>query len=280
MDKELLRGRAALVTGGGSGVGLGCTRRLLQHGAVVTIAARRVDVLAQAADRLRSEVDGAQVRIHKCDVTIEQEVAAAVRSAAGPDGQLDIAVANAGSAAPGPILAIGAEHWRFACDLNILGTAFTIKHAALAMQKRGGSIVAISSVAGFLVPKYMPTYGVTKAALEMLVRCAALELAPFRIRVNCIQPGYVPTEGTAMGLDDKMAEAVLKATPLGRSGTAEEIGDAVVYFSADSGAWVTGQVLGVDGGMSVPPGTDFESLCRRIFGDEPMARWKGPARER
>ena len=273
---RLLDGQTALVTGGGTGIGFGCARRLLEHGATVTIAARRVGVLTAAADRLRALVRGAEVRVCQCDVTIEDEVAAAVRMAAGADGQLDIAVANAGSAAPGPILALTAEHWRYACDLNILGTASTIKQAALAMQQRGGSIVAISSGAGVQVPRFMATYGVTKAGLEMLVRCAAVELAPFKIRVNCIQPGYVPTEGTAMGLDDAAEKTVIEHTPLARPGTAEEIGDGVVYFCADSGAWVTGQTIAVDGGLTIPVGEDFEMLCRRIYGDDLMNRCVGP----
>ena len=116
----------------------------------------------------------------------------------------------------------------------------------------------------------------TKAALEGLVRCAALELAPFKIRVNCIRPGYVPTEGTAMAFDDQEAAQLVEQTPLRRSGRAEEIGEAVVYFAAESGAWVTGQVLAVDGGMAIPVGADFEGLCRRVYGDEAMRRWKGP----
>ncbi|MFN8626728.1 MAG: SDR family oxidoreductase [Candidatus Binatia bacterium] len=268
----------ALVTGGGTGIGFGCARRLLEQGATVTIVGRRVEVLNGAAERLRKAVPGADVRVQQCDVTVEAEVAAAVRAAAGADGQLDIAVANAGSAAPGPILALTAEHWRYACDLNILGTAFTIKHAALAMQQRGGSIVAISSGAGFKVPKYMATYGVTKAGLEMLVRCAATELAPFKIRVNCVQPGYVPTEGNAQGFDEASENMVIEHTPLARRGTAEDIGDAVVYFSAESGAWVTGQTIAVDGGLNIPVGEDFESLCRRMYGDELMDRCTGPRR--
>ncbi|MBP1686263.1 MAG: putative oxidoreductase [Deltaproteobacteria bacterium] len=268
--------RTALVTGGGTGIGFGCAHRLLEQGATVTILGRRVDVLNGAAERLRKAVPGAEVRVQQCDVTVEAEVAAAVRTAAGADGQLDIAVANAGSAAPGPILALTAEHWRYACDLNILGTAFTIKHAALAMQQRGGSIVAISSGAGFKIPKYMATYGVTKAGLEMLVRCAAVELAPFKIRVNCVQPGYVPTEGNSQGFDEASEKKVIKHTPLARPGTAEEIGDAVVYFSADSGLWVTGQTIAVDGGLNIPVGEDFESLCRRMYGDELMDCCTGP----
>jgi NAD(P)-dependent dehydrogenase (short-subunit alcohol dehydrogenase family) len=271
-----LAGTKALVTGGGTGVGFGIARRLLQRGARVALVARRGDVLESAAERLRSEIDGAQVTTRTCDVTVEEDLAAAVARAAEPDGRLDIAVANAGSGAPGPILALGRDQWRFLCDLNILGTALTIKQAALAMRERGGSIVAISSVEGFKVARYMAPYTVTKAAVESLVQCAALELAPFRIRVNCIRPGYVPTEGTALAFDDEDASRLVEITPLGRSGSAEEIGDAVVYFSAPSGAWVTGQVLSVDGGMAIPEGVSFEKLCRKLYGDEVIDRCKGP----
>jgi NAD(P)-dependent dehydrogenase (short-subunit alcohol dehydrogenase family) len=270
MTARSLDGKTALITGGGTGVGFGIAQRLLENGARVTLAARRGEVLEAAAERLRTEVDGAQVGIQRCDVTCEDDVAAAVAGAAGADGQLDIAVANAGSGAPGPILLLGSDHWRFASDLNILGTALTIKRAALAMKERGGSIVAISSVEGFKVAKYMAPYTVTKAAVESLVRCAALELAPFKIRVNCIQPGYVPTEGTALAFDERDAEHLVEITPLGRPGSAGEIGDAVLYFSAKSGGWVTGQVLAVDGGMAIPAGVSFEKLCRKLYGDDAM----------
>jgi NAD(P)-dependent dehydrogenase (short-subunit alcohol dehydrogenase family) len=199
----------------------------LEHGARVTMAARRIDVLGRAADRLRSEMKS--------------------------------------------------EHWRFASDLNILGTALTIKQAALAMKDRGGSIVAISSVEGFKIARYMAPYTVTKAGLEALVRCAALELAPFKIRVNCVRPGYVPTDGTALAFTEEETEHLVELTPLGRPGRADEIGDAVVYFSADSGAWVTGQVLAVDGGMEIPEGVSFENLCRRMYGDGLMDECTGPA---
>jgi NAD(P)-dependent dehydrogenase (short-subunit alcohol dehydrogenase family) len=280
MTARLLEGRRALVTGGGTGVGFGISRRLLQHGARVTLAARRIDVLESAAEGLRSEIDGAQVAIQRCDVTAEDDLAAAVAKAAAPDGRLDIAVANAGSGVPGPILALGSEEWRFASDLNILGTALTFKQAALAMTERGGNIVAISSVEAFKIARYMAPYTVTKAAVESLVRCAALELAPFGIRVNGIEPGYVPTEGTALAFDEEDVSQLVEMTPLRRRGRAEEIGDAVVYFSAESGAWITGQVLAVDGGMVIPEGVSFEKLCRKIYGDEVMDRCTGPRADR
>ncbi len=274
---QRLEGRTALVTGGGSGVGLGISRTLLQRGARVTMAARRRDVLEDAAEALRGEIPGAEIATAVCDITVEEQVAAAVEVAADGDGRLDVAVANAGSGAPGPLLEASPDAWRFACDLNIIGNAMVIKHAGRAMKQRGGSIVAISSVQGFKIARYMAPYTVTKAALESLVRCAAVELAPYRIRVNCIQPGYVPSEGTALAFDEEDVRGLVDLTPLGRPGAAEEIGEAVVYFSASSGAWVTGQVLAVDGGMTLPEGPAYEKLCRRIYGDELMDRCVGPA---
>lgn len=271
-----LDGCRALVTGGGTGIGFGCARRLLEQGAAVTIAARRMEVLEAAAERLREAVPTAEVGVSKCDVTVEEEVEAAVALAADSTGRLDIAVANAGSGIPGPLLALKAEHWRFANDLNILGTALTIKHAGLAMKARGGSIVAISSVNAVMVSKYMAPYSVSKAGVEMLVRCAAVELAPFKIRVNCIEPGYVPTEGTEMAFEAPEIDEILEKTLLNRPGEPEEIGDAVLYFAAPSGKWVTGQVLAVDGGMSITLAESFERLCRGIYGDELMDDCVGP----
>ena len=270
-----LAGCTALVTGGGTGIGHATALRLLEQGAIVTIAGRRAAVLEDSANRLRAKVAGAEVRVQPCDVTVEADVERAVQVAAGAGGRLDIAVANAGTGVPGPILSLTADHWRYACALNIMGTAFTIKHAGLAMQQHGGSIVAISSGAGFQMPKFMATYGTTKAGLEMLVRCAAIELAPFAIRVNTIRPGFIPTEGALLGWTDDEQKVVVGHTPLDRKGFPEDIGDAVLYFCSKQAAWVTGQTLSVDGGLDLPRGEDFEDLCRRMYGDELMDRVTG-----
>lgn len=277
MDTCRFDGRTALITGGGTGIGYGTALRLLQLGAIVTIAGRRAEVLEDAVTRLRTAVPGAEVRFAICDVTVEEQVENAARVAAGADGRLDIAVANAGTGVPGPILALSAEQWRYACDLNIMGTAFTIKHAALRMREHGGSIVAISSGAGFQMPKYMATYGTTKAGLEMLVRCAAIELAPFAIRVNTIRPGFVPTEGALLGWSEDEQKVVIGHTPLERLGQPQDIADAVVYFCTDGAGWVTGQTLSVDGGLDLPRGESFEGLCRRMYGDALMDSCIGPA---
>jgi NAD(P)-dependent dehydrogenase (short-subunit alcohol dehydrogenase family) len=267
---KLVNGKRALVTGGGTGIGFGIARRLLEHGAYVLIVGRRADVLEEAVARLRQAVPEAALEQQVCDVTDEGQIEAAVKRAAGARGRLDLLVANAGSGFPGPITELTAEGWRYCCELNIIGSALCIKHAARAMQEHGGSIVTISSTSGVKVEKWMAPYSVTKAGLEMLTRCAAIELAPFQIRVNCIQPGFVETEATTAFLHPDLKRRCLEHTPLGGAGEPERIGDGVLYLASDMGKWVTGQVLGIDGGMNVPVGEDFEELARQIYGDACM----------
>jgi NAD(P)-dependent dehydrogenase (short-subunit alcohol dehydrogenase family) len=267
----LVEGKYALITGGGTGIGFGIAQRLLEQGAAkLLIVGRREDVLAHAVRRLKEAVADAPVAFRVCDITDEDQVAAAVQEAADAEGQLDICVANAGSGFPAPVLEATVDAWRFCCELNIVGTAMCIKHAARAMKQKGGSIIAISSVAGGKVQKWMAPYSTTKAGLEMLTRCAAVELAPFDIRVNCIEPGYVATEATGEHLSDDLKTQCLDHTLLRRPGDVLEQGDAVLYFASDMGKWVTGQTLGVCGGMSVSVGEDFEQLNRTLYGDTVM----------
>ena len=273
-----LAGRSALVTGGGTGIGRGIARCLLREGARVTLAARRRDVLEQAAAELRREIPGAQVAAVACDVTQEQQVEAAVAEAAGAEGALDIAVANAGSAVPGPFLLLNADAWRFCCELNIIGTANTLRHAALAMRARGGSLVAISTAASAAPEKSMSAYTATKAALDMLVRCAALELGPWDIRVNAIQPGYVPHETLDAVFPEPLQRDLIARTPLGRAGTPEDIGAMVVHLSRPESRWVTGQVIAVDGGMTVQPIGDLTALSDAIYGAERVREALEPKR--
>jgi len=263
-------GKRALVTGGGTGVGFGCAQRLLERGARVLIVGRRDDVLGEAVERLKTIVPDAEASLQVCDITVEDEVISAIHTAAG-DGGLDILVANAGSGYPGPILEAPVDAWKFCCELNIVGTATCIKHAARSMKDHGGgSIITISSVGGSKVEKWMAPYSTSKAGLEMLTRCAAVELAPFQIRVNSIAPGYIKTEALADNFSEEFLTGLVERTPLGRAGDPQEVGDAVVYLSSDMGKWVTGQVFSVCGGMSIPQGDDFEELNRMMYGDEVM----------
>jgi NAD(P)-dependent dehydrogenase (short-subunit alcohol dehydrogenase family) len=266
MDTKTLEGAHALITGGGTGIGRGIATSLLREGAVVTIAARRQDVLEASAEQLRAEFRGSEVRVAVCDVTVAEQVAAAVDIAAAPDGRLDIAVANAGSAVPGPFLLLDDKAWRFCCDLNILGTASTFRYAALAMRERGGSLVAISTAASSAPEVSMSAYTSTKAAVDMMVRAAAWELGVYGIRVNSILPGFVPTSSTEGAFTPELEQDLLARSALKRSGTPADIGGLVVHLS-QPGGWITGQVIGVDGGMTVQPMADLTDLSRRIYGD-------------
>jgi len=274
-----LEGRTALVTGGGTGIGYGIAKRLLDAGATVTICGRRADVLDSAADELRAAVHptnpGAEVRTIAADVTDEEQVAAAVAHACN-DGRLDIAVANAGSAMPGPLLSQSPDGWRFTLDINVVAPAMTIKHAALAMREGGGAIVTISSQSAVRTAKWMAPYTVSKAAMVTLVRCAALELAAFGIRVNGIRPGLVPNQAIVM--DEEPYVTAISRSLLGAPGTAEQLGDSVLYLTSDLSEWVTGQVYNVCGGLSVSDYDDFGDLARMVVGEDAFTAAQGPAR--
>jgi len=265
-----LEGKAALVTGGGSGIGLGCARRLLADGASITIVGRSEERLRAAAGQLEAGApDGASVAWVACDVTGEDAVSAAVERACRATGRLDIAVANAGAGAGGPILSTSVDAWRYTLEVNLTGTFLTIKHAALAMSRSGGgSIVAISSIAGPLTHRYMAPYCTSKAGLEMLIRVAADELGALGIRANAVRPGLVPTEMAGPLVDDPaIVRDYLEQMPISRLGTVEDIAAGVRYLAGPESGWVTGQCFAIDGGHTLRRGPKIDSMIERFFGD-------------
>ena len=138
-----------------------------------------------------------------------------------------------------------------------------------ARRDRGtGAVVVISSVEAVRASKFMPTYNVTKAALDTLVACAARELGPLGIRVNGIRPGVVLTEAVSAQLTEKSLQAGLRQTYLGRLGTPADIAKAAAFLASDDASWVTGQMLNVCGGLSVHDGANYEGLARMVFGDK------------
>jgi NAD(P)-dependent dehydrogenase (short-subunit alcohol dehydrogenase family) len=266
-----LEGKTAIITGGGSGIGLACARALLRDGATVTIAGRSADRLrAAAAELVRDTPAGAEVRTAACDVTDEAAVEAAVLTAAGADG-LDIVVANAGGGAAGSVLTTSVEEWRFAIDVNLTGTFLTLKHAGRAMG-RGGAIVAVSSIAGILTHRFMSAYCASKAGLEMLVRCAADELGGLGVRVNAVRPGLVPTDlATPLTADQGVVDDYLDQMPLARLGTTEDIAAAVRWLAGPESAWVTGQCIAIDGGHSLRRGPRIDSMVETFLGADVIA---------
>jgi NAD(P)-dependent dehydrogenase (short-subunit alcohol dehydrogenase family) len=269
-----LQGKSALVTGGGSGIGLACARALLRDGAAVTIVGRTAEKLEQAAKGLTADAPaGARVQWTVCDVTSEPAVVSAVAKACEPTGNLDIAIANAGAGAGGSIFATDVEMWRFTQDVNLTGTFLTIKHAGQAMRRAGGgSIVAISSIAGAVTHRFMSAYCASKAGIEMLIRCAADELGPLNIRANSVRPGLVPTDMAMPLTDDKaIVDDYLDQMPIKRLGTVEDIAAAVRYLAGPESSWVTGQAFAIDGGHTLRRGPRVEPLIERFFGPESLA---------
>lgn len=154
--------------------------------------------------------------------------------------------------------------------VNVLGSAFTIKHAALRMKTHdGGSIITMSSTASTRSAAWMGAYGVSKAALEELTRLAAHELGRFAIRVNGIRPGWVETDALGVASTATNLTRARRETPLGRLGLPADVARAVIYFASEQSDWVTGQVLGVCGGFTlIPPSVDMEALARAAFPSE------------
>jgi len=271
MAELVLTGQAALITGGGSGIGLGCARHLLRDGASVTLAGRSQERLDVAATELRSEApDGAEVRTVACDVADEDEVAAAVAAATEITGGLQHCVASAGTGTIGPVIAMPAEQWHQVLTINLTGAFFTLKHAGEAMVRSGGgAFVGISSIAAPLTHPFMAAYCVSKAGLEALVRTAADELGRANVRVNAVRPGIVPTELAApLEQDPAVLADYLAQMPLSRTGTVDDVGALVRFLCGPESSWITGQCIGVDGGHHLRRGPDVEHWARAIYGDD------------
>jgi NAD(P)-dependent dehydrogenase (short-subunit alcohol dehydrogenase family) len=269
-----LEGFSALVTGGGSGIGLGCARRLVADGASVTICGRTEDRLAAAAAELFELVpDDATVQFVVADVTNEKDVAGAVEMACVPTGGLDAVIACAGgSETLGPITQMDTDAWRRTIDLNITGTMLTIKHAARPMAAAGrGSIVGISSIASSRTHRWFGAYGVGKEGIDHVCRLAADELGASGVRVNCIQPGLVDTELVAfVTAGGPVLDSYFENMPIQRVGTVEDVAALARFLVGPESTWITGQAIGVDGGHSLRAGPDYSSILEQIYSAEAM----------
>jgi NAD(P)-dependent dehydrogenase (short-subunit alcohol dehydrogenase family) len=264
-----LAGRVAMVTGGGSGIGLACARELAVDGATVVLAARNVERLESAADLLRSEVAGASVHTVACDVTDEASVEGACASAADV-GPLTIAIVNAGSGSAAPFHLTSLDEWNAVLATNLTGAFLTMKHAApYLVANGGGAIVAISSIAAVSTHRFMTPYTVSKAGLEMLVRQVADELGSSGVRANAVRPGLVPTDISA-GLTSvpEIVEDYLAQMPLARTGTTSDIARLVRFLAGPESSWITGACIPVDGGHHLRRGPDLSAVMGMLFGEQ------------
>jgi NAD(P)-dependent dehydrogenase (short-subunit alcohol dehydrogenase family) len=267
-----LEGMAALVTGGGSGIGLGCAARLAADGAHVTICGRSREKLEKGAERIRgAAAPGATVEWIAADVTDEEQVAAAVERAAAATGRLEAVIASAGGADwLGPLTQCPLEAWRRVMAVNVDGTFLTLKRAApVLVGSGGGSFVGISSIAGARPHRWFGPYGPAKSAIEALCLMAADELGASGVRVNAVRPGLVATDLTALlTAIPAIRDDYLAQMPLHRVGTTEDVAALCRFLVGPESSWITGQVIGADGGHSLRRGPDFSSILEGQWGKD------------
>lgn len=262
-----LRDRSALVTGGGSGIGLAVARHLARDGAAVVLAGRSAQRLAAGAAQIADDVDGADVHTVVCDVTDELQVEAACAVAAGV-GTFTLCVANAGFGSASPFHLTTFDDWNAVLGTNLTGAFLTMKHAVPHLVANGGgSIVAVSSIAAPLTHRFMTPYCVSKAGLEMLVKQVADELGSSGVRANAVRPGLVPTDASmTLATTDSVREDYLDQMPLGRLGTDDDVASLVRFLLGPESGWITGQCIGVEGGHTLRRGPDLTALMEMVYG--------------
>jgi NAD(P)-dependent dehydrogenase (short-subunit alcohol dehydrogenase family) len=243
---------AVLITGALAGIGRATAVAFAREGARLVVSGRHEDAGKELAAELAKL--GAEVEFVRADVRHEDDVRALVDAAVERFGRLDIAVNNAGTEGQiGPIVDQTPESYAAVFDTNVLGVLLGLKHELRVMiPQKHGSIVNVSSVAGVRGAPNAAVYVASKHAVEGLTKSAALEAAPFGVRVNAVAPGPIETGMLARFTRDAAGRADMIAhVPLGRAGTVDEIAQAILFLASDKASFLTGQALVVDGGQVV-----------------------------
>ena len=246
-----LTGEVALVTGASSGLGAHFATLLAASGAKVALAARRLDRLATLAAQI--EARGGRALPVECDVTIPASVAAAVSAAETELGPVTILVNNSGVVASKKALEHSEDDWDHVLDTNLKGAFLVATEVArhLAALGRGGTIVNIASILGLRNMARVASYSASKAGLIHLTRALAMEWARHDIRVNAICPGYIETEMNSDFWKTPGGQRLIERIPQRRIGQPEHLDGALLLLASDSGRFITGAVLPVDGGHLV-----------------------------
>ena len=253
-----LKGKVALITGGGAGIGAAISERFVKEGARIIITGRRRKVLEDMAGKLPT----GSVEIFAGDVSREDDVKEMVKAALKFGGKLDVLVNNAGISMIGSITDIPMDNWLKTLSINLTGPFMMMKAAIPCMKEAGGgSIINIASVGGLRCLPERPAYCTTKAGLIMLTKQAAMDYGKYKIRCNVVCPGGVKTEmteidfgqvGRMIGMEtDAFVKEISSEMPLKRFADIHEMGGVCTFLASDDSSFMTGAELVVDGGTAI-----------------------------
>jgi NAD(P)-dependent dehydrogenase (short-subunit alcohol dehydrogenase family) len=240
-------GKVAIVTGATSGIGMATAFRFAEQGAKVAAVGRKKDVLAK--------LDRPHIRTYSADVTDEKQAAGLIQDVMRDFGGIDILVNAAGIIANGTIENTTLADYDVMMDINVRSVFHLTQLALPSIIERKGNIVIVSSVTGLRAFPGVLAYCVSKAAVDQLTRCAALELAPKGVRVNAVNPGVTRTNlhlnsGMSTETYSAFVERSKTTHPLGRIGEPEEIADLIIFLASSKAGWITGGTYSIDGGRA------------------------------
>jgi NAD(P)-dependent dehydrogenase (short-subunit alcohol dehydrogenase family) len=250
-ERFSLKGRVALVTGGGSGFGAHFSEVLARAGASVAVAARRVDRIEAVAQAIND--NGGKAIACEIDVSSRDSIKRAFDVIEDKLGTVDVAVNNAGLSSPAPFPEMTEEQWSSVLDVNLSGPYHVSQEMArrLIAKGRPGTIINIASILGKLAKDNFINYGATKGALIHLTEYMALDLLPHGIRVNALAPGYFPSEMTNPFFESDVGKAEIAALPPKRLGRLEELDGPLLLLASEASSYINGTTLTVDYAHSV-----------------------------
>tara|TARA_Y100001934_G_C12207127_1_gene704149 strand:+ start:382 stop:1125 length:744 start_codon:yes stop_codon:yes gene_type:complete len=242
-----IKDKVAIVTGASRGIGKAIVYKLVSYGCKVVLISRNLDDLKKVEKDLNTE----NVMSFQCDITNQQEFKFIVDKVVDLWGSLDILINNAGITKDKLLLRMNESDWVDVIDINLKGCYNTIKVASNQMiRKKQGKIINITSVIGQIGNSGQANYAASKSGIEGLTRSLAVEFGSRNININCIAPGYIETDMTK-NLDKKVIQDMKNNIPLNKFGLTSDISEVVCFLVSDLSSFITGQVINVDGGMTI-----------------------------